>query len=378
MKKKTVNNQNLIRVIRLLRHAWPMTRQEIAADLGLSMPTALGIIEDLISRGVIEEAGENASTGGRRAKLFKIREETAYGIGIQITRQHVRFALVNLAGEVKEYERFRHPFRDETLWYRTMGERLKAFLDGTGMDQKQILGAGISFPGIIDKDADMILHSHVFDLRNVSLDRFHRYIPFPLVVENDANCACFAEQDKDKESFLYISLNESVGGALMLGRSLLGGSNWTAGEAGHVILYPQGKVCYCGKKGCADAYLNTGVLIRDSGEGKEETLEDFFRKLDDQDPAAVSTWSAYLDDLAILCSNMRMILDMDIVLGGDVGACMDPWIEDLSMRMEPLDLFSRDVDYVSACRCKKHIFAVGAALTAIDYFDEHILGPAGD
>ncbi len=362
-----------MRVVRLLRHARPMTRQEIAADLGLSMPTALGIIEDLISRGVIEEAGENASTGGRRAKLFAVREEAAFGIGIQITRQHVRFALVSPGGEVKEYERFRHPFRDETLWYRTLGERLAAFVEGSGLDERLILGAGVSFPGIIDQEADVILHSHVFDLRHVSLDRFHRYIPFPLIVINDANCACFAEQDKDRDSFLYISLNESVGGALMIGRSLLAGNSWTAGEVGHVILYPQGKVCYCGKKGCADAYLNTGVLIHENGDGPEETLEDFFGRLKDKDSEAVEIWNRYLDDLAVLCSNMRMILDMDIVLGGDVGACMDPWIEDLSMRMEPLDLFSRDVDYVSACQCKKHIFAVGAALSAIDHFDERIL-----
>ena len=158
MKNKTGNHQNLMRVVRLLRHARPMTRQEIAADLGLSMPTALGIIEDLISRGVIEEAGENASTGGRRAKLFAVREEAAFGIGIQITRQHVRFALVSPGGEVKEYERFRHPFRDETLWYRTLGERLAAFVEGSGLDERLILGAGVSFPGIIDQEADVILH----------------------------------------------------------------------------------------------------------------------------------------------------------------------------------------------------------------------------
>ena len=47
MKKKAGTQQNLMRIIRLLRHSMPMTRQEIAGELDLSMPTALGNIEEL-------------------------------------------------------------------------------------------------------------------------------------------------------------------------------------------------------------------------------------------------------------------------------------------------------------------------------------------
>ena len=373
MKKKAGNTQNLMRIIRLLRHENPMTRQEIAGSLKLSMPTVLSAIDDLLSRGILEETGENASTGGRRAKVFSLKKEGWYGLGIQITRKHVRLALAHPGGQVDYYERFSHPFRDIPSWYRTLGEIIADFVMRAQIDEKSILGAGLSFPGIIDQENDMILHSHVFHIQNVSLDRFYKCIPYPLIVENDANCACYAEQNTRKETFLYISLNESVGGALMIDRRLHGGNNWTAGEVGHVLLYPRGKVCYCGKKGCSDAYLNTGVLLGEKENGEEETLEDFFDRLDHKDPDALSIWKSYLSDLAILCSNMRMVLDMDIVLGGDVGACMGPWIDDLSILVEPLDLFSRNVDYISACTCKKHIFTTGAALKAIEYFDENIL-----
>ena len=68
MKKKAGNRQNLMRIIRLLRHSKPMTRQEIARELDLSMPTALANIEELLTNGILAEIGENASTGGRRAK----------------------------------------------------------------------------------------------------------------------------------------------------------------------------------------------------------------------------------------------------------------------------------------------------------------------
>ena len=50
----------------------------------------------------------------------------------------------------------------------------------------------------------------------MSLDRFRACIPFPLVAANDANCSCFAELTPEQKTYLFVSLNESVGGALML------------------------------------------------------------------------------------------------------------------------------------------------------------------
>lgn len=116
----------------------------------------------------------------------------------------------------------------------------------------------------------MILHSHVFHLTNISLDRFYRYIPFPLVICNDANCACRAEQRGGEDSYLYISLNETVGGALMVNQDLYTGRRWQAGEVGHMILHPGGRTCYCGKSGCADAYLTAELLMAEGTKEEEE------------------------------------------------------------------------------------------------------------
>ena len=140
------------------------------------MPTALANIEELLYRGILLEKGENESTGGRRAKVFGIKNDAWYGLGIQITKRHVRFALVDLAGQVIRYKRLVHPYKDESSWYRSLGTQLSEFVKEADFEAKLILGAGISFPGIIDQEKNMILHSHVFNLKNVSLDRFYKYI----------------------------------------------------------------------------------------------------------------------------------------------------------------------------------------------------------
>lgn len=45
------------------------SKAEIAKELNLSMPTVLSNVNDLLEKGVLEETGEYASTGGRKAKV---------------------------------------------------------------------------------------------------------------------------------------------------------------------------------------------------------------------------------------------------------------------------------------------------------------------
>ena len=365
-----MKSSHQMKIIQLMKHGEQYSRQDISRILGISMPTALRNIDELLEAGIITEAGSLSSTGGRRAKVFELNKNRGYTLALQVSRKHLRLAITDLSGRILHVLKTRHGYHDDLSWYMEMEKIIDEFVSDSQIDSGKIIGAGLSFPGIIDQEKNLILHSHVFDIANIELDRFYKYVPYPLYVANDANCACYAEQNQEKESYLYLSLNESVGGAIMWNRKLITGGHWRAGEAGHIIIHPKGRICYCGKEGCADAYLATSVLLTEDGE-----LDTFFDKLGSEDPDSMAIWDCYLDDLALLVSNLNMLLDMDIVLGGDIGARMDKYIDDLCLRTKRYDRFSRDVDYIFPCCCKEHIFLTGAALGAIDRFDDRLLIP---
>lgn len=46
-----------------------MSKAELAKELNLSMPTVLANVNDLLEKRLLEEVGEYASTGGRKAKV---------------------------------------------------------------------------------------------------------------------------------------------------------------------------------------------------------------------------------------------------------------------------------------------------------------------
>lgn len=366
-KTGNIKEYNQEKILYLLRKYTSLTKQEIGQALGLSMPTTLQNVNEMLEKGILEEGGATESTGGRRAMKIQVNRKAAYFVGIDITTNSVKFASIDLNGEVIGSRVIPIAFRDEPEVYEKIGSELDDFLK-RGRIKSKVVGVGISFPGIIDMREGRIMRSHIFNLEYVSLDRFCKAIPYPIIVENDANCMSYSELTADVTDYVYLSLNPSVGGALMQDGKLVKGNGFRAGEVGHMILVPGGRTCYCGKEGCADAYLSPKALTREYS-----TLESFFQALQEQEGTAIRMWDNYLNHLAILVSNLRMVLDMDVIIGGEVGSFLPPYMDELCTRTLKYDRFARDVDYIKPCSKTDLAGAAGAALLALDQFAASIL-----
>lgn len=336
------------RIFQLLRGGQELTRQDIAGRLSLSMPTTLQYVTRLMEAGILEECGAARSSGGRKAKILRLCPQAGWAVGVNIGVRHVELVITDLLGELQQAGSFPLVFRDEPEWYAQLHERLIRFLAECRLDPGQILGGGVSFPGIIDGSGEQVIRSHILGLSHMGLDRFQKALPFPAVFANDANCACFAERGSARGSYFYLSLHESVGGAVMLNGQLWAGDTFQAGEVGHMLLVPGGRRCYCGKEGCADAYLSPRALERDG-------------------------WDSYLDHLAILLSNLRMLFNIDLVVGGQVGAEIEPHLEELRAKTARYDRFARDVDYIYPCTRREYACALGGAGFALERFGSRVL-----
>ena len=81
---------------------------------------------------------------------------------------------------------------------------------------------------------------------------------------------------------------------------------------------------------------------------------------------ALERWDKYLGDLAIFLTNLRMITNTRLIIGGEIGDYMEPYLEELENKMAQYDLFARDIDYIYPCTKHKHTLAQGAAMMAIE------------
>ena len=344
-------NSTKFQIINYIINHKATSKVELSRNLNLSMPTVLSNVNELLASGIVVEMGEYESTGGRKAKMISINPAYRYAVGIRITAKHVGFVLVNLKSEIEKYERIRLEFSTEASYYSRLREELHHFLaDVENQDR-------ISVPGIIKPGDGILIKSHALQLENYSLGFLEQTFSLPVYFVNDANAAMMAEDLDRYKNALYLSLNNTLGGAFCIDGKLIQGENQKAGEFGHMILVPEGKQCYCGKLGCADAYCAASALTDETC----QTLEQFMKKVEEQDGQAVKVWKEYLNNLAILISNLRMAYDMDIILGGEVGGYLTEYMIPLGEKVMEYNGFDHDVRYLKMCSYKREASAVGAA-----------------
>lgn len=367
---KEVKKNNRNRVFRYIRKCGTVSNPDISYELKISLPTVTQNTKELLERGLIRETGELESTGGRRAKALSVAEDFRFAVGIDITKNHVGMLLTNLTGKILKYERVAMPYHTEEDYYCEVNRKLEQFLKDHVEERNKILGIGISFPGIVDLQQREITNSHALDVKALPFDTVSRFFSYPCSFFNDANAGAYAEgiHWKKPERFFYLSLSNTVGGAVFNYNELMQGNNFRCGEAGHMTIIPEGVQCYCGKKGCLDAYCSA-LKLSEAADGK---LDLFFSALDRGEQLAVELWDQYSTHLAVAINNIHMILDCDVVLGGYVGSYMGAHISDVRRKVTGRNTFEEDGTFVKECQYKVGAAALGAAAKVIEDFIEQV------
>jgi glucokinase len=92
-----------------------------------------------------------------------------------------------------------------------------------------------------------------------------RELGVPVVVDNDANTALFAESRtgaaRGIDHALMVTLGTGIGGAVLAGGEVYRGGSF-AGEFGHMTVIDDGPVCDCGRRGCWETLASGPALAR--------------------------------------------------------------------------------------------------------------------
>ena len=341
------------------------SRPSIAQALRLSMPTVLKVSDDFVKRGLVQEVGELASTGGRKARALRLNAGLHHAIGIDVTRGHISLVLMDLRGHIVKSRRIQRAFSLDDAYMLKLADDVRALVREAGLDDASILGAGISVPAIVDAAGQRIVDSHALALQDVPLDRFAAQLPYPRILLNDADAAAAAQVLSQEAviNLVYLSLSGSVGGAIYIDGQAYPGQNRRAGEFGHMCVHPGGRPCYCGQRGCLDAYCSSLVLSSLAPDGR---LETFFSQLDAGEHAAVTAWDDYVETLCIALNSLRMAFDCPIVLGGYVGAHLEGRMEKIRQRAAQLNTFEDAANDLYPCNHRYEASALGAALHYIE------------
>lgn len=104
------------------------------------------------------------------------------------------------------------------------------------------------------------------------------------LITNDANAAALGEQlfgaAKFMENFIVVTLGTGLGSGIVVNNEVLYGHDGFAGELGHVIIEPNGRLCGCGRNGCLETYVSaTGIVNTAKEKLAKEKIQSVLNKI---------------------------------------------------------------------------------------------------
>lgn len=130
----------------------------------------------------------------------------------------------------------------------------------------EVDAVGVAAAGFVDPGRAVVKFAPNIAWRDHPLrDNLAPRIELPVVVENDANAAGWAEfrfgAARDVADMVMITVGTGLGGAVVMGHQLVRGSVGAGGEIGHMRVVPDGRACGCGHWGCWERYASGSALV---------------------------------------------------------------------------------------------------------------------
>lgn len=335
---------NLIQVFSLIRSQGAISRASLAARTGLSR-AAIGLMaEELIQRGLVEEAGLGDSSGGRPPVLLRVRGGTHRILGAALYDRQWNIVSVDLRGEV--LERHDYPLASESPEEAvdTLTGALRT-LSASPAPAELIHAVGIGAPGLVDMNEGKILSAHDLGWNNLALAAAVRagtgLTPY---VANRSKVSALAEywaRGGEYKNMAAITVGTGVAAGFIIDGKLYRGANSSAGELGHVGISEHGPLCACGNRGCLQTLVGEDAILRRGQELAKRmdapAPEDFAEVLA-LAGRGVSPFTVVLEEvashLAVAVSLVVNLLNPElIVLGGPVVDSSPALLDAISQRL---------------------------------------------
>jgi glucokinase len=207
----------------------------------------------------------------------------------------------------------------------------------------EVEAVGVGAAGFIDADRSRVLVAPNLSWRDEPLrDAVSARTGLPVVVENDANAAAWAEYrfgaGRGEEHLVLVTVGTGIGGGIVLNGALYRGRFGVGAEFGHLQVVPGGRRCGCGQVGCWEQYCSGRALLHEAreiadvrrgygarllelGDGRPEGIEarEVTAAAREGDPAALDCFAEVGGWLGQGLADLAAVLDPGVfVIGGGV------------------------------------------------------------
>ncbi|WP_099159057.1 ROK family protein [Virgibacillus ndiopensis] len=281
-------------------------------------------------------------------------------LAIDIGGTFIKYGIVDEQASIVEMDKTKTP---KTL------DGLLELLEDLFQKHHDVTGVAISCPGAVSESGviygtSALPYLHGPNIKQLVKDR----LGVPIYMENDANCAGYAEVWKGKahgkQDVLVMVIGTGIGGAVIKNGLVHKGANLHGGEFGYMVLPYDSEIGYDTWSGTAA----TGALIKKVARLKnmnkdELTGEAIFEMASAGDEVCSKAIDQFYQLLALGIYNLQYIYDPEVILIGGGISVRDDLIDNINEKMDGILNYleaSKIRPNIDTCEFRQHSNLLGA------------------
>jgi glucokinase-like ROK family protein len=251
------------------------SREALSSRLNFSKTRANAVVAGLIEQGWLDEVGQRASSGGRRAETLQLHR----GLGVLLCAD-LGATSVEVAALTPDLQVLaRHGEAVDVragpgIVLSRMRTLMREVLSRASVKPRQVIAIGIGVPGPVDFASGQLVEPPLmpqWDSYSIRDDLRADY-DAPVWVDNDVNLMALGELWRLKRTlpnFLVVKVGTGIGCGVVCHGEVYRGANGSAGDVGHICVDPDGPRCHCGNLGCVETMAAGPAIAREAAEAAQ-------------------------------------------------------------------------------------------------------------
>nr|WP_255561591.1 ROK family protein [Pseudohoeflea sp. DP4N28-3] len=256
--------------------------------------------------------------------MLSINADGAYSIGLHLDHGRLRGNVLDFEGKLRARAERTVDRPNPQTGLPLLAEITEKLIASANVSRQLVCGVGVVMPGPFATHSTLAHGPTVLpgwqgiDVETVLSEKF----ALPVYLENDATAAALGESyfgvAREFSDVCCIFIGTGLGGGILINGQPFRGRYGNSGEIGHVPIYPSGRACYCGGRGCAEQYLSVfSAFAQHFTQETDRSAERLDAIVASGDPRI----KAWLDEAAaalrLLIATLENILDTEaIILSG--------------------------------------------------------------
>lgn len=196
--------------------------------------------------------------------------QLTYYAGIDIGASNIKFGLVDSTGKIIYRDlKQSHVAKGAKPLLHMVTNIAENLLLRAAEEELSIGWLGVGTPGVVDINTGTVIgvSPNIPDWIGTELGtHLKKHLNLPIFVDNDANAMALGEMrfgaGRRFNNILCVTVGTGIGGAVIINKELWRGSNFSAGELGHIVIDYNGIKCDCGNTGCMEKYCTGPAMIK--------------------------------------------------------------------------------------------------------------------